>query len=87
MERTYRIVIEKRVERVLRRLPQPARQRIERAIAGLANDPRPPGCRKLVGAGEAWRIRVSDYRIVYRIRDALLTVLVVRIGHRRDVYE
>ena len=52
----------------------------------LAGDPRPNGCRKLSGS-EEYRIRVGDYRVLYEIEDAVLRILVVRVGHRRDVYE
>ncbi|MGA2401072.1 MAG: type II toxin-antitoxin system RelE/ParE family toxin [Syntrophobacteraceae bacterium] len=55
------------------------------AVRSLADDPRPAGVRKLTGR-EAWRIRVGDYRIVYEIHDDALVLLVVAIGHRRDVY-
>ena len=55
-------------------------------MRGLANDPRPPGCDKLAGVENLYRIRVGDYRVVYQIRDEMLLVLVVKIGHRREVY-
>lgn len=72
--------------RQVRKLPRHARQRILDAIEALAYDPRPHGARKLVGEQTAWRIRVRDYRIIYDILDAELTVTVVRTGHRREVY-
>jgi mRNA interferase RelE/StbE len=56
------------------------------AIADLAETPRPDGVRKIVGSEDAYRIRVGDYRIVYKIVDRVLTVFVVRVGHRKDVY-
>ena len=61
-------------------------QRLREEIAALAENPRPPGCVKLQGESELYRVRVGDYRIVYQIRDAVLTVLVVQIGHRREIY-
>ncbi len=61
-------------------------RRIAAAIDRLAVDPRPSGVRKLTGADNLWRIRVGDYRIVYEIEDDRLVVLIVRIGHRRDIY-
>jgi mRNA interferase RelE/StbE len=82
----YRIVIHSAPERALDRLPSPMAARIERRIDALADDPRPPGCKKLT-AVDAWRIRVGDYRVIYQIHDDRLIVLVVRIGHRRDVYD
>jgi mRNA interferase RelE/StbE len=71
--------------RQLRRLPAAARARIVARVAELETDPRPPGVVKLAHE-ELWRIRVGDYRIVYEIHDDRLLVLVVRIGHRKDVY-
>ena len=56
------------------------------AIEDLADDPMPVGCKKLVGSEHTYRIRVGDYRIVYDIQNANLTVFVIRIRHRRDVY-
>jgi mRNA interferase RelE/StbE len=56
------------------------------AIDLLADDPRPPACRKLKGEDNAYRVRVGDYRIVYEILDDRLVIHVVQIGHRRDVY-
>jgi mRNA interferase RelE/StbE len=52
----------------------------------LAADPRPPGCKKLADSTDFYRIRVSDYRMLYEIRDRAVLVLVIKIGHRRDVY-
>ncbi|MDO4716658.1 MAG: type II toxin-antitoxin system RelE/ParE family toxin [Propionibacteriaceae bacterium] len=72
--------------RQIKKLPRPARDRILDAIEGLAEDPRPHGAKKLVGEQTAWRIRVGDYRVIYDILDAELTVTVVLVGHRREVY-
>ncbi len=62
------------------------RQRIVAAIRSLADDPRPPGCEKLAGEGDRYRIRVGRYRVIYSVGDGELLVVVVRIGHRKDVY-
>ena len=61
--------------------------RLMRAIFDLGNDPRPPGCLKLVGETDQWRVRVGDWRIVYRIEDGRLVVVVVRVAPRGGVYE
>jgi mRNA interferase RelE/StbE len=61
------------------------RRRIVGRIQALGADPRPPGVEKLSGA-EKYRVRQGDYRILYTIDDAAFTVVVVKIGHRRDVY-
>lgn len=63
-----------------------ALRRIIAAVEGLATEPRPIGARKLVGAGNAYRIRVGDYRIVYSIQDAHLIIEIIRVGHRQGVY-
>lgn len=60
-------------------------RRFDQAIGKLQNDPRPPGSVKLTGVSYH-RIRVGDYRVLYRIKDDVLIVLVVEIGHRREIY-
>ena len=62
------------------------RQRIVTRIRSLAHDPRPFGSEKLSGRGDLYRVRVGRYRVVYSIGDAELIVLIVRVGHRKDVY-
>ena len=59
---------------------------LEREITALADDPRPPGCLKMVGHKDHWRVRVGDWRIVYRIEDGRLVVVVVRVAVRGGVY-
>ena len=61
-------------------------QRLRDSIGGLAENPRPPGCVKLQGGDELFRVRVGGYRIVYQIQDTVLVVLVVQVGHRREIY-
>ena len=61
--------------------------RIDRKIMALAENPRPPGCKKLKGYKGQWRARVGDYRVVYTIDDQKLLVEVTRIRHRSEVYE
>ena len=85
--RRYTIEIKPSVMRALRRLPAPVRVKLVAVIDGLANDPRPPGCKKLGGQPDRYRVRAAGtYRIVYEIRDDRLIVVVIRIGHRREVY-
>ena len=72
--------------RALRKLDPPVARRVQAAIALLAEDPRPPASRPLRGR-PAWRVRVGDYRIIYTIEDDVLLVVVVTLGHRRDVYD
>ncbi len=82
----YRIEVKPQAERALARIANPHRRRIAKAIDGLARTPRPPGCAKLAGAENAYRIRVGDYRVVYEIVRRVLTVYIVRVAHRKDVY-
>ena len=81
----YQLEISRRAGKVVTSLEKPLRRRILAAIDALADDPRPPGCKKLVGQ-DGWRIRVGDYRIVYEIRDQVLLVIVVDVGHRSEIY-
>lgn len=73
--------------REIRKLDAGARRRILASIAELAADPRAKGCKKLAGEQSAWRIRIGDYRVLYEIQDDILTVTVVRVAHRREVYK
>jgi mRNA interferase RelE/StbE len=82
----YRLEIKDSARKQITRLSRPDQRRVMAAIADLADDPRPAGVRKIVGADNAYRIRVGDYRIVYEIVDRVLTVYVVRVAHRKDVY-
>lgn len=83
---TYTIQILPVAARALRKLPPQAKRRIEAVIELLAEDPRPPASKKLTARPE-WRVRSGDYRVLYRIEDRVLTVVVVYAGHRRDVYD
>jgi mRNA interferase RelE/StbE len=82
---SWRVELSRRAEKSADSLPENIKKRILSKAFGLAADPHPPGCIKLSGR-EAWRIRVGDFRIVYEIRDKVLLVLVIEIGHRREVY-
>ena len=83
----YAVYVAPAADRGLRKLPDAAQRRIVSAIEALANDPRPPGAKKLAGqAKNLWRIRVDDYRIMYQIQDERLIVLVPRTGHRGEIY-
>ena len=83
---TYRIEVRPAAVRALKRIDHGDRDRIRGAIALLGQDPRPPGATVLRGR-EALRIRVGDYRIIYTVHDDVLVVVVVALGHRRDVYD
>lgn len=82
----YQVLLERSAERDLRRLSADVHKRVIGAIQELATNPRPPGCRKLAGGQNDWRIRVGDYRVIYEIADAIRVVRVNRVRHRREVY-
>lgn len=82
----HRVVVERSAEKDLKRLSSEIRNRAVAAIQALAKNPRPAGSRKLAGTESDWRIRVSDYRIVYEIADEIRIVRIHRVRHRRDVY-
>jgi mRNA interferase RelE/StbE len=72
--------------RQIRKLDRSAQTRILRTVEILRDTPRPPASKQLVGGDGERRIRTGDYRIVYEVRDEELLILVVRVGHRREVY-
>ena len=82
---SYELVFKRSVAKDLREFPKADVKRILQRIRSLTDDPRPPGCEKLSGQ-ERYRLRQGVYRIVYEIHDKVLVVLIVKIGHRRDVY-
>ena len=67
-------------------IPKREQRRIDAKIIALADDPRPSGAKALVGQNNLYRVRVGDYRIIYRLQDQDLSILVIKIGHRKDVY-
>lgn len=83
---SYSVTLAPSAARRFRKLDPPAQRRIQAAIELLAENPRPPAATQLVGGSGAWRVRTGDFRIVYEIHDRELVVLVLAIGHRRDVY-
>lgn len=83
---SYQLIITDRATRQLARLPKSDQRRIDRRIVSLTENPRPPGCVKIAGQENLWRVRVGDYRIVYAIDEKGRIVIVSMVGHRRDVY-
>jgi mRNA interferase RelE/StbE len=81
----YKIFLRKSVQKDFENIPKKDFQRILKRIESLATDPRPPGHEKL-SSQERYRIRQGNYRIVYSIQDLELTVWIVKVGHRRDIY-
>jgi mRNA interferase RelE/StbE len=85
-EPAYEIRFRRSALRELADLQQPIRRRVTRAIDALARDPRPPGVTLMSGPERIWRIRVGEYRILYRLDDDRLVVIVLRVRHRKDAY-
>jgi mRNA interferase RelE/StbE len=71
--------------KALEKLPRRLARRVVDRIVALGSNPRPAGCKRLAGSDD-WRIRIADYRIVYKILDTELVVLTIDVGHRREIY-
>lgn len=82
----YEVLLERRAERDLKRLEAKDFHRIIREIKALAENPRPPGCRKITGSEHDWRIRIGAYRVIYEIDENARAVRIMRVRHRREVY-
>ena len=82
----YTVTLLRDAQKALDKLEAELRGRVVRAMRLLEDDPRHPGVIKLAGPEDLYRVRVGDWRIVYAIRDRELVLIVIRIGHRREVY-
>lgn len=83
---TYSVTLTPAAARQLRKLDPQSRRRIQATIDILATEPRPPAVTRLVGGAGEWRVRTGDYRVIYEIHEHVVLVLVLRMGHRRDIY-
>jgi mRNA interferase RelE/StbE len=83
----YDVVLDKRAEKALTKLPARVQSDLVLAIDGLASEPRPHGLKTLDAKKKVYRIRAGSYRVVYQIQDARLVVLVVRVGDRKEIYK
>ncbi len=86
IEERWKVFIPKQVDKELSKLPPEIREQIERALRKLAQNPFSPGVEKMEGRPERWRMRVGKYRIVFRIDEDERTLVIVTVGHRKDVY-
>jgi mRNA interferase RelE/StbE len=84
---SYEVRLSEAAKRSLKRLQPDIQARIVKRLVQLQTAPRPPDVKKLRAQDNLYRIRGGDYRIVYTIHDRVLTVIVVKIGHRREVYD
>jgi mRNA interferase RelE/StbE len=82
----YRVELSPRAQRDIKALDGSIQRRIARRIDLLADNPYPQGIKKIEGEDDLYRLRVGDYRILYQVREKILLVLIVGIGHRRDIY-
>lgn len=82
---SYTVLLPKSVQKQVDRLSQDIGARVIAALTALEANPRPAGVKKLKGR-DAWRERVGDHRIIYEIHDRVLQIVVIQVGHRRDVY-
>ena len=82
----YSIAFAAAAKRQFDKLPRPAQRQPGEVIAQLARNPRPSGVAKLTGEDGLYRARAGDYRAIYRIEDYRLLLLVIKVGHRRDIY-
>lgn len=83
----YRIIIEDKALKGLSKIPKPHNSRIVKAIDALAKEPYPAGCKKLKSRNNQYRIRIGDYRVIYNVKNAILTILVLDIGNRKNIYQ
>jgi len=83
----YEIQFKASAAKEFRKLPVEIKARLQKAINALKTEPRPPGTKKLAGEDDLYRIRVGDYRVIYKVDDAVPLITVMRIRHRREVYQ
>ena len=84
---THSVRLSPAAARQLRKFDPQTRRRLQAVIELLSDEPRPPAATRLVGGAGEWRVRTGDYRVIYEIHDGELLVLVLRMAHRREVYE
>lgn len=84
--KTYEVNVSRTAEKQLAQLPKPDQLRVVNAIRALAIDPHPIGYRKLSGHEDVFRIRIGVYRVIYAVENEHLVILVLKIGHRKDIY-
>ena len=83
----YVVKLSPAAARQLRKFDPQTRRWLQAVIELLADEPRPPAATRLVGGDGEWRVRTGDYRVIYEIHAGELLVLVLRMGHRRDIYD
>jgi len=84
---SYKVIFKRSAEKELRKVPSSPLRRIVEKIGALCNEPRPPGIQMLKGEDRHFRLRQGDYRVIYEVNDETGEVIVIKIGHRREVYD
>lgn len=87
MQKSYTILVKNKARKELLSLSDRVIVAIEKKIDALAHDPRPPGCKKLKGTVNYYRIRIGNYRVIYSVVDHVLTVIVIKIASRKESYK
>lgn len=82
----YTVILSRSARKQLEKFSGETEKRILVKLSELESNPRPPGCKKLKNR-DGWRVRIGDYRVIYEIHDKVLQVIVVTVGHRREVYQ
>ena len=83
---SYRIVWKRKAEKELRKLPRETIRQLWELASMLENDPFPQGVKKMIGTEAVYRLRIGDYRLVYRVEEKRAIVDIILVGHRRDIY-
>jgi mRNA interferase RelE/StbE len=86
VNKRYTVVVTEKIKKIILKLPSSIASKIENNLLKLEENPRPPGSKKLKGRS-GYRIRIGDYRVIYEIEDNILRVIVIDIGHRKDIYQ
>lgn len=84
---SYKLFFKRSAEKELRKISSPTLNRIVEKIEALSHNPRPSGAQMLKGEGRYFRIRKGDYRIIYEVDDSAQVITIIKIGHRREVYD
>lgn len=83
---SYKIEWKSSAQKELRKLDKTVIPRLIEAVAALANNPYPVGCRKIVGSESSYRVRVGNYRIIYQVQNQELIIEIIKVGHRQSIY-
>ena len=83
----YTLLIERDAEKGFKRIPKNISNKLITKIKSLKDNPKPGGCRKITGSENDYRVRVGDYRVIYEINENNKQVIILAVGHRKDIYK